>query len=515
MAREPSTLRYVVYFLGTLLFLLLIAGLALLVVLLVREVRLNERQSNFVSAVTHELKTPVASLRLYLDTLELRNLPESRRDDFYRTMRQDLDRLNATINNVLNAAMYTDRPVAEAQPLDLVGLVRRSIDLTRRRHQLPREAIAYAGPDRMRINGDVEALETAVLNLLDNAVKYSKEPSLARVEVELAATDGLAHLRVRDHGIGMSRAHLRFIFNRFYRIGREVRRSHTGTGLGLFIVKSVVKGHRGTMAADSPGPGEGSTFTVTLPGVLEAGEGEGAEEADGHGWLLIVEDEKNLAKGMKFNFELEGYDVDVLEDGAEALARLTGPPIVPPYDLIVLDVMLPGLDGFAVADRVRKAGNFVPILILTAKSLPADVVHGLEVGADDYLAKPFDLAVLLARVKGLLRRRDWARGSAGELERARIGDLDVDFRTFEIRKDDTTIHLTLLEAMLLKLLVQNAGRVVSKGEILEKVWNVAPDTETRAVDNFIVRLRRYIEPNPRFPTRLLTVRGAGYRLVLP
>jgi DNA-binding response OmpR family regulator len=233
--------------------------------------------------------------------------------------------------------------------------------------------------------------------------------------------------------------------------------------------------------------------------------------------LLIVEDEKNLAKGMKFNFELEGYEVDVVGDGAQALARLTPetPGTAPThYDLVVLDVMMPGIDGFEVADRMRKAGNFVPILMLTAKSLPADVVHGLEAGADDYLPKPFDLPVLLARVKGLLRRRDWARDGQTELERARIGTAEVDFRNFQIQSGAETFPLTLLEAMLLKLLVQNAGRVVSKGEILEKVWNVSPDTQTRAVDNFIVRLRRYIEPNPRYPKHLLTIRSAGYRLVL-
>ena len=270
LAREAGTLRWVIYFLGTLLFLLLIGGLTLMVLLLIREVRLNERQSNFVSAVTHELKTPVASLKLYLDTLQMRDLPESRREEFYRTMRQDLDRLHATINNVLNAAIYTDRPVVDPQPLDLAKVVRRSMDLTRTRHQLPRESFTYEGPESLQLRGDAEALETAILNLLDNAVKYSKEPSQAHVEVEVGAHgDGQAFLRVRDHGVGMSRAHLRFIFNRFYRIGSEVRRSHTGTGLGLFIVKSVVKGHRGTVSAVSAGPDKGSTFTVTLPGVIE------------------------------------------------------------------------------------------------------------------------------------------------------------------------------------------------------------------------------------------------------
>ena len=265
---EFATLRWVIYLLGSLLFLLLIAGLVLIVILLLREVRLNERQSNFVSAVTHELKTPVASLKLYLDTLQLRDLPESRREDFYRTMHQDLDRLHTTINNVLNAAMYTDRPVADPQPLDLAKLARRAIELTRTRHQLPRETIQYDGPDNLMIRGNAQALETAVLNLLDNAVKYSKDRVEVRVEVR-ADGDGQAQLRVRDHGIGMSRAQMPFIFNRFYRIGSEARRSRPGTGLGLFIVRSVVKGHRGTVSADSPGPDKGSTFTLTLPALSE------------------------------------------------------------------------------------------------------------------------------------------------------------------------------------------------------------------------------------------------------
>jgi two-component system, OmpR family, sensor histidine kinase SenX3 len=267
-AREVQTFRLIVYFFGTVLFLLLIAGLGLLVVLLLREVRLNERQSNFISAVTHELKTPVASLRLYLDTLQLRDLPESRREDFYRTMRQDLDRLNATINNVLNAAMYTDRPVVDPQPLDLAKLVRRSIDLTRTRHQLSPEAMTYEGSASLFLRGDAAALETAFLNLLDNAVKYSKESVQVEVEVR-SSGDGLATVRVRDHGVGMSRPQLAFIFNRFYRIGAEVRRSRPGTGLGLFIVKSVVRGHKGTISAESPGPDRGSVFTVTLPGVMD------------------------------------------------------------------------------------------------------------------------------------------------------------------------------------------------------------------------------------------------------
>jgi signal transduction histidine kinase len=272
-ASRLSTLRWVVYFLGTLLFLLLIGGLVLIVVLLLREVRLNERQSNFVSAVTHELKTPVASLKLYLDTLQLRDLPDSRRQGFYRTMRDDLDRLNTTINNVLSAAMYTDRPTMDAEPLDLVSVVERCIELARTRHQLAADSIHYQGPAELMIRGEVEGLEAVVRNLLDNAIKYSGEEVAVEVEVELTP-HGQACLRVKDHGIGMSRHHLRFVFNRFYRIGREVRRSHIGTGLGLYIVRSVVKRHRGSVLAESAGPNTGTTITVILPGVIRESLGE-------------------------------------------------------------------------------------------------------------------------------------------------------------------------------------------------------------------------------------------------
>jgi DNA-binding response OmpR family regulator len=229
--------------------------------------------------------------------------------------------------------------------------------------------------------------------------------------------------------------------------------------------------------------------------------------------ILVVEDEAHLANGIRFNLELEGYEVAMVADGLEAAAVLAPARPGDAFDLVIMDVMLPGLDGFSITERMRKAGNFTPVLMLTAKGLPEDMVQGLESGADDYVPKPFDLAVLLARVRGLLRRREWTRG-ADELETARVGEAEVDFRNFEVRARGELHHLTLLEATLLKLLVQNAGRVVSKGEILERVWNLDADTETRAVDNFIVRLRRYLEPDPRVPRHLQTVRGAGYRLVL-
>ncbi len=233
--------------------------------------------------------------------------------------------------------------------------------------------------------------------------------------------------------------------------------------------------------------------------------------------IVVVEDEEHLAAGIRFNLELDGHEVETIADGLRALERLApeaeAPTAAPAVDLVLLDVMLPGLDGFQIVERMRRAGNYAPVLMLTAKSLAEDVVHGLEVGADDYLAKPFDLPVLLARVKGLIRRRDWARGTDEAPATARIGITDVDFTRFELRNGDSTVRLTLLEAMLLRLLVQRRGQVVSKAEILEKVWNLRSDTETRAVDNFVMRLRRYLEQDNPGPQLLQTVRGVGYRLL--
>ena len=232
--------------------------------------------------------------------------------------------------------------------------------------------------------------------------------------------------------------------------------------------------------------------------------------------ILVVEDEASLARGIAFNLKLEGYEVDCIADGREAcdLLSLPGARSRGRHDLVLLDVMLPNLDGFSVARSAREAGNRTPILMLTAKGLPEDVVEGLEAGADDYLPKPFDLTVLLARVKSLLRRRDWTKApqSPGSETSVTIGPNRIDFANFEIRRGDTLIRLTLLEAGLLRLLHERRGTVVTKAEILEKVWNLHPDTETRAVDNFVVRLRKYLETDPSNPKLLLTARGAGYRL---
>ncbi len=230
--------------------------------------------------------------------------------------------------------------------------------------------------------------------------------------------------------------------------------------------------------------------------------------------ILIVEDEEHLARGLRFNLEAEGYAVEVAVDGESALARFQVSPQI--FDAVVLDVMLPGIDGFTVARELRESGQYVPILILTARGHPEDVLQGFEAGADDYLAKPFELAILLARIRGLLRRRDWMRGAQVKADNKDVYTFDsktIDFGELELRTEGRVIKLTLMEADLLRYLIRHAGKAVSRKAMLEEVWDLREDTDTRAIDNFIVRLRKYIEDEPAKPKRLVTVRGVGYKFV--
>ena len=237
--------------------------------------------------------------------------------------------------------------------------------------------------------------------------------------------------------------------------------------------------------------------------------------------IALVEDEEHLADALLFNLKAEGYRVHHEADGEAALDWLLHTEERP--RAVLLDVMLPGMDGFAIARALRAAGNYVPILMLTARDRAEDVVEGFESGADDYLNKPFDLSILLARLNSLLRRMQWqqvAPAAAAPPEEVRelrdvyeFAGKTINFDTLEIHAGERVTRLTLMEADLLRHLLGREGRVVSRKEILEEVWRVREDTDTRAIDNFIVRLRRYLEDDPVRPKHLLTVRGIGYRFV--
>ena len=232
--------------------------------------------------------------------------------------------------------------------------------------------------------------------------------------------------------------------------------------------------------------------------------------------VLVVEDERHIADGLKFNLEAEGHEAVVARSGEDALDLVLRQREA--FDVVILDVMLPGKDGFEVASELRSAGQFVPILMLTARGRPEDILNGFEAGADDYLPKPFELSILLARVNGLLRRRRWNEREAPAVAEAphdtyAFAGRTLDFRAMEIQAHGKTYRLTQMECELLRYLVKNAGRAVSRGTILEDVWDLHEETDTRAIDNFIVRLRRYLEERPTSPRFLLTVRGVGYKFV--
>ncbi|MGC2743531.1 MAG: response regulator transcription factor [Candidatus Angelobacter sp.] len=231
--------------------------------------------------------------------------------------------------------------------------------------------------------------------------------------------------------------------------------------------------------------------------------------------ILVVEDESHIAEGLRFNLEAEGHSVEIADDGEDALDRMLVKN--QPYDLVLLDVMLPGKDGFTVAHELRQRQNFAPILMLTARGRPEDVLKGFESGADDYLAKPFNLDILVARVGGLLRRKNWLQSATEPAPAARdeftFAGKTVDFQKLQLHNGKQVFQLTLMETELLRYLIRNGGRPVARKEILEQVWNLKEDTDTRAIDNFIVRLRRYIETDPTKPKHLITVRGLGYQFV--
>jgi DNA-binding response OmpR family regulator len=228
--------------------------------------------------------------------------------------------------------------------------------------------------------------------------------------------------------------------------------------------------------------------------------------------VLIVEDEQHLAEGLRFNLEAEGYNADVVDTGEAALARLADSSVH--VDLVVLDVMLPGKDGFSVVSELRATRNFVPVLVLTARGRPEDVLKGFAAGADDYLPKPTELAILLARIGGLLRRSSWSRprpDAEPKAETFSFNGRTIDFTRLELTVGERVLQLTLMEANLLRYLIEREGKVVSRKAMLEQVWGLREDTDTRAIDNFVVRLRRYLETEPSRPQHLLTVRGVGYR----
>jgi two-component system alkaline phosphatase synthesis response regulator PhoP len=222
--------------------------------------------------------------------------------------------------------------------------------------------------------------------------------------------------------------------------------------------------------------------------------------------ILLVEDEESLAVGLEYNLIEEGYIVNWANNGREAIDLFEKEK----FDLIILDIMLPYVNGFEVAERVRKSDPQIPILMLTAKTESGDKVKGLEKGADDYMTKPFHLQELLLRVKGMLKRKSWYTSASQKQSVYKFGNNEINFKTLNCLHGNENIRLTPQEAMLLKYLVEHKEEIVTRKELLENVWHLNPEVETRTVDIFIARLRKYFEPDPTSPVYFKSIRGAGY-----
>ena len=493
---------------GVVLFGLIIAGLIVYTVFLVLEIKRNEEHDSFINAVTHELKTPIASIRLYLETLQSRDVSETRRREFYEIMLADAERLHRTVDQVLKAGVVRERQKAFVRgPVDVGALTDECVELAIVRHHLHADAIELDAPrDRaLVVSGDAEELRTVVTNLLDNAVKYSGSNVRVTVSVAAPAPDTV-WVRVQDRGIGIPKKQLKTDLQPLLSRAGAWLAEHQGHGpRPVHRQSDCARPRRARIRAER---GRGSRRDVHA-GVA----------ATDHAMtrILIVEDEQHIADGLRFNLEAEGYDAVIARDGEQALELLLKERRA--FEVVVLDVMLPGKDGFTVAAELRAAGQFVPILMLTARGRPEDVLRGFESGADDYLPKPFELAILLARLKGLQRRRRWnerdVEAADTTPETYSFEGRTLDFGAMEVRAHGNSYRLTQMECDLLKYLVRNAGQAISRGKLLEEVWGLHERTDTRAIDNFIVRLRRYLEDRPAAPRILLTVRGVGYKFVAP
>ena len=373
--------------------------------------------------------------------------------------------------------------------LDFGELVRECVELARTRHHLQPDACNIRAPangNAAKVQGDPEELRTAISNLLDNAIKYSGKNVDVSVRVETPDEKRvvLSVSRPRRGNSGRRiEAHLQALLSG----ARGRSRSHAkGTGLGLFIVRAMARAHGGKVFAESAGRRQGTTVTLELP------------RSAGMSRILVVEDEAHLAEGLRFNLKEEGHS-----GGGVGRWRVGGRAALEQakdqFDAVVLDVMLPGMNGFAVASALRKAKNYVPVLMLTARGRPEDVLEGFAAGADDYLPKPFELPIFLARLQGLLRRSQWLRqpqersAEPAESERAgkatasgadettfSFGGKTIDFANLELRANGNVVHLTLMEAKAFAPLGRTARDKPSRASPFWKMSGAYMKIRTRA-----------------------------------
>ena len=347
---------------------------------------------------------------------------------------------------------------------------------------------------------DREAVSEAIVNLLDNAVKYSNETKF--IKMVIANENNFVFIEVQDKGIGISEEDQKKVFDKFYRVSSGLVHTTKGTGLGLSLVKQIMDAHKGKIILKSKF-GEGSSFKLLFPKNSQLNTERKMPK------ILVVDDEQNMRTGLKDNLEFEGYEVDTANDGEQGLKKI----IDNSYNLVILDVMMPKKSGFDVCKEVRKAGITTPVILLTAKGDEIDKVVGLEIGADDYVTKPFSLRELLARVKAILRRGEnlVMNESAREVK---IGKLEINFDGYKATSKNKDVQMSHKEFEILHYLWKHRNSTVSRDDLLTEVWGYDENPSTRTVDNFILKLRQKVEVDSNHPQVILTVHGIGYKLVI-
>ncbi len=459
-----------------------IAGYATMQKALSRERQLNLLKSNFVASISHELRAPVASMRVMAENLGSGIVAdEARRGEYHRLIAEECWRLSTLIENVLDLArIEQERTFYHFAETDIAALVRdvalllRASAGERRQRNRHRAWRAFEKPPSIC---DGLAVQRALINLIDNAIKFSPPETVITVRAAPCGSDEW-ELSVTDQGPGIPAAEHGKIFDRFYRIGSELRRETKGAGIGLSIVRHIAEGHGGTVNVES-GHGTGSKFSLRLPLVPPCSLKTLEEDVQNP---RIVEDELPMRNALFDLLQAQGYRVVTESDGESGLARALSEE----FDLLLLDVMMPKLDGFSLCAEVRRRLPELPILMLTAKGQVDDRVTGLDAGADDYLVKPFSSRELLARVRALLRRFD---RSATAVTKLNFGDVAIDFTKQTCTRAGNRVTLTAKEFGVLKLLAEYPGEPVSREHFLEVVWSYNAYPTTRTVDNQILSLR--------------------------
>ena len=469
--------------------------------------RMEATRRDFVANVSHELKTPVGAMGVLAEALLASADDPDNVRRFAEKMVAESNRLANMVGELIELSrLQGAEPLPDLDAVDVDTVVAEALSRYKVAADNADIAITTDAPTGYRVLGDQSLLVTAIANLVSNAIAYS--PNESSVSISRRRRGDNIEIAVTDRGIGIARADQERVFERFFRVDKARSRATGGTGLGLAIVKHVAANHNGSIRLWSQ-PGTGSTFTLSIPAYPEHEDefGRARGLARQMTSVLIVEDEESLADPLAFLLRKEGFEATVVADGPSALAEFERAGA----DIVLLDLMLPGMSGTDVCKQLRSRSS-VPVIMVTARDSEIDKVVGLELGADDYVTKPYSARELIARIRAVLRRgndNDDSGVGDGILE---AGPVRMDVERHVVSVNGEAITLPLKEFDLLEYLMRNSGRVLTRGQLIDRVWGADYVGDTKTLDVHVKRLRSKIEADPANPVHLVTVRGLGYKL---